>query len=228
MWMTAIEMPGDLLPGLSAPSGAASPPPRHLAHAGGTGRPVGGGCGSGQSGRSAPRPCPCPGPQDRGRQRPSPGAGPGPRAWFARRDGPVINRVGRMPLLGGGRGVGEIRTVFRGSDAGRVVVVMLADVHHRATCPAHSQDQTGPAGGPGTRSSGGPAPSVGCLRRQPRGPAVSRRDARAEPYIRALMVPSVSPALLSCAWAISTAVDRTTSSATAWSTMPAVAASDPP
>lgn len=63
---------------------------------------------------------------------------------------------------------------------------------------------------------------------QPSGLVVSRRVARAGAYMRALMVPRVSPALFTCAWAISIAVERTASSPTAWSTMPAPAASVPP
>lgn len=58
--------------------------------------------------------------------------------------------------------------------------------------------------------------------------SVRGRVARTEAYMRALMVPRVSPALLSCASAIAMAVERTASSATAWSTMPTAAASDPP
>lgn len=57
------------------------------------------------------------------------------------------------------------------------------------------------------------------LRSQPRGLLFSRRAARAGAYIRALMVPRVSPALLTCAWAISMAVERRASSSTARSTI---------
>lgn len=50
---------------------------------------------------------------------------------------------------------------------------------------------------------------------QPSGLLVSRRVARAGAYMRALMVARVSPALFTCALAISIAVARTASSATA-------------
>lgn len=60
------------------------------------------------------------------------------------------------------------------------------------------------------------------------GMSVSASASRTGPYMRALMVPTVGPALVVAAAARSTAVVRTASSATAWSTMPAAWASRPP
>ena len=68
----------------------------------------------------------------------------------------------------------------------------------------------------------------GCVRGQPSGMSVSARASRTGLYMRVLMVPTVGPALAAAAAASSTAVARTASSATAWSTMPAARASWPP
>lgn len=73
-----------------------------------------------------------------------------------------------------------------------------------------------------------PAGAMACTALQLRGRVVSRSVARTGAYMRALMVPRVAPALLACDWASAMAAVRTSSSATARSTMPAATASGPP